>query len=72
MRKFTEGQELSTRSLCNYDYVFTGKVISRTDKTVTISTDETRIKRCKIHFDSDGNEFIYPFGRHSMCPTFWA
>jgi len=29
-------------------------------------------KRCKIHVDSEGNEFIYPNGRHSMAAKFRA
>jgi len=38
-------------------------IISRTDKSVMIDSG----KRCKIHFDRHGNEFIFPEGRHSMA-----
>jgi len=39
------------------------KIIKRAEKSVMIESG----KRCKIHFDRDGNEFIFPEGRHSMC-----
>ena len=70
--KFTENQELSARSICDYDCIYTGRVIKRTAKTVTIETSMTGIKRCKIHHDTDGNEFIFPFGRYSMAAIFRA
>ncbi len=72
MKKFKPGQELSSRSICDHDCIFTGKVIQRTDKTVTIDTDMTGIKRRKVHIDNDGNEFIFPFGQHSMAAIFRA
>ena len=71
MNTFTTGQELSSRSICDSNCIFTGKVIKRTAKTVTISSrgDE---KRCKIHNSEDGSEFIYPHGRYSMAAIFRA
>lgn len=69
---FYEGQQLSDRSICNSDCVFTGEVIKRTEKTVTVKTDTYGVKRCKVHHDKNGNEFIYPHGRYSMCAVFKA
>lgn len=71
MNTFTENQKLSTPSIGNSDCIFTGIVIKRTAKTVTIKTDMEGEKRCKIHNNDEG-EFIFPFGQYSMCPTFRA
>lgn len=68
---FTKRQKLETRSLCDSDCIYTAIVIDRTDKTVLIEMDG-KDKRCKIHLDRDGVEFIYPLGRYSMAPTFRA
>ena len=70
MNTFKTNQELSARSICNHDCIFTGKVIKRTEKTVTISTNQGT-KRCKIHNYGDG-EFIFPFGQYSMATIFSA
>jgi hypothetical protein len=71
MKQFTTGQKLKARSICDHDCIFTGTVIKRTTKTVTIKTDMQGVKRCKIHNRGEG-EFIYPFGQYSMSPTFRA
>jgi len=70
MNTFTENQELSARSICNNDCIFTATVIKRTAKTVTIKDDRGE-RRCKIHNYGDG-EFIFPYGQYSMCTTFQA
>ena len=72
MNTFTQGQALSTRSIGDSECIFTGTVIKRTAKTVTVNTCIYGERRCKIYTDDQGNEFIYPHGRHSMCPTFRA
>lgn len=71
MKKFIAEQELSNRSICDHNCIFTAKVIKRTAKTVTIETAMEGTKRCKIHIYDDG-EFIYPFGRYSMATIFRA
>ncbi len=71
MSKFTIGQKLSARSTCDHECVFTGTVIKRTAKTVTIETAMNGVKRCKIYDYGDG-EFILPFGNYSMAPVFEA
>ena len=70
-KQFKENQELSARSICDYNCIFTATVIKRTAKTVTIKIRGDQ-KRCKIQSDNDGNEFIFPLGRYSMAPTFKA
>lgn len=71
MNTFTTGQVLTTRSICNYDCIYEATVIKRTAKTVTIR-EYNEEKRCKIHTDHDGNEYIYPHGRYSMAAIFRA
>lgn len=70
MRKFFINQELSARSICDHECIYTGRILRRTAKTVTVKTDEG-VKRCKIHLQYE-NEYIYPFGRYSMAATFYA
>lgn len=68
---FTAGQQLKARSICDHDCIFEGEVVSRTAKTATIRING-EAKRCKIHVDDDGVEFVYPLGRYSMAPVFSA
>lgn len=69
---FKAGDKLATRSICNWDCIFTGTIVKRTAKTVTVITDIHGEKRCKVYLDDSGNEFIYPHGRYSMAATFNA
>lgn len=71
MNTFKQDQELSTASIGNSDCIFTGIILKRTAKTVTVKTDMEGVKRCKIHTNDEG-EFIFPYVRYSMCPTFRA
>lgn len=69
MNTFEIGKEYSTRSICDYDCIFTIKITGRTAKTVTYEyMGETR--RSKIRVDEFG-EFIRP-DRYSMAPIFHA
>jgi len=71
MNQFTANQEVSTRSSCNSDCIFEGTILKRTAKTVTVkSMGDT--KRCKIHMEDDGSEYIFPYGQYSMAPIFRA
>ncbi len=72
MNKFTAGQELSQRSICDHNCIFTGKVIKRTAKRVTVETSMYGVKTVAIKTDDQGNEFCYPHGTFSMAPTFKA
>lgn len=71
MKKLEINQNLSCHSACDYNTIFTGKVISRTEKTATIAVECFGIKRVKIFKDENG-EYVYPLGRYSMCPIFRA
>jgi len=70
--KFITGKTYGTRSIGDHDCIFKGTVMKRTAKTVTINCQHEIAKRCKIHHDEDGDEFIFPFGRYSMAPIFRA
>ena len=65
--KFQIGQELSTRSLCDYDCVFRFKVVKRSEKFVTLSY-YNELKRVGIKV-RDGDEYCYPLGSYSMAPS---
>ena len=71
MITFKANTEISARSICDHNCIFTAKIIKRTAKTLTIIA-QGQESRCKIHYDFEGNEFIYPFGRYSMAPTMRA
>lgn len=72
MKTFKQGQHLTVKSICDSNCIFEGHVLKRTAKTVTIKTDIYGVKRCKIHNDTDGFEFIFPHGQFSMAPIFRA
>jgi hypothetical protein len=68
--KFEAGKTYKTRSICDYDCVFSYSVVSRSDKTITVAY-RGAVKRCKIQV-GDGVEFAYPEGRYSMAPVIKA
>ena len=46
------------------------EVVSRTEKTVTLKDESgNTFKRKIFHFWPSGNEFVQPFGKHSITPT---
>lgn len=69
MKQFEIGKEYTARSICDHDCIFSEVVTSRTASTVTV--EGFRNKRCKIHHDDAGNEYIEP-ARYSMAPIFRA
>ncbi len=64
------GQTLTARSACDYECIFSVRVVGRTGSFAIIE-GRNKIKRVKIHQSEDG-EYIYALGRYSMAPTFWA
>ena len=63
MKKFEIGKEYFDRSACNYDCIFTIKIIKRTEKTVTFER-HGKTRRAKLFCDDRG-EYIIPdrYGR---------
>lgn len=66
--KFRPGATYSTRSICDYDCVFSFRVVSRTDKTMTLNY-LGKSRRVGIKVDETGCEFAFPLGRYSMAPV---
>ena len=67
MTKFEVGKKYSCRSIADRDCIFEFEIVKRTEKTVVIK-DGLKEKRCKIHSENE-EEYIYPLGKYSMCPT---
>lgn len=70
--KFTAGQTLTARSVCDYDCIWTATVTKRTAKRITLKLDGNGSVTVGILTGSDGNEFCFPLGRYSMAPIFRA
>jgi hypothetical protein len=70
MTKFKPGQKVFAHSSCDYDCIFYGDILSRTEKTVKIRVNgDIVIRKISTHADI---EIIYPFGKYSMAPIFRA
>jgi|SRR5215831_4126776 len=70
MIKFEVGKTYATRSICDYDCIFSFTILARTAKTVTVEVHGKRVKR---GLSAWGNaERFKPFGSYSMAPTIAA
>lgn len=76
MTQFKVNQTYQCRSICDYNCIWTYKVIKRTAATITIKDVDTKeVKTCRVskkaseHF---GCEIINPQGSYSMAPSLWA
>ncbi len=65
------GQTLTARSACDYECIFSVRVVGRAGSFAIIETRMSGTKRVKIHQSADG-EYIYALGRYSMAPVFHA
>lgn len=70
-QEFVVGTDLQCRSLADYDCIFRFTVLKRTAKFVTLSYYGQEL-RVAIRKGSDGREFCYPLGTHSMAATLYA
>lgn len=74
MKKFEAGKSYIMTSILDHQFSKVYTVIKRTAQTVTISDGET-VSRCRIDqkgAERFGYEFVYPYGKHSMCPILTA
>lgn len=75
MTKITEGQTLTARSACDYNCIFSIKVIKVGAKFATVlidaGTPNEVVKRTKI-FERNGEQYLMAFGQYSMAPAFYA
>ena len=76
LAKFKVGETYSTRSICDYDCIFSFTVVSRTARTVVIKYHNDRIMRRKIRIvgisKTHEAECIDPLGQYSMAPVLIA
>lgn len=74
IKKFEVGKSYFCRSACNYECVWTFKVIKRTDKTIVLYgsfIDGEKQKRLRI-FSDNVTEWCMPMGHYSMAPALFA
>lgn len=70
--QFEVGKKYSARSACNYDSVWTWKVVRRTAKRVYLRNEEGKEFYCVPRRFNGGPECLSPLGRYSMSPTIYA
>jgi hypothetical protein len=63
--QFQIGKTYSTRSIADYDTIFSFTITGRTAKTVTTQVRGKTVRRGLFLFD--GIEQFKPFGTYSMC-----
>jgi hypothetical protein len=71
MNTFQIGNTYNVRSSCNWDCIFSFRVVSRTAKFITVD-DGYNTKRVGVTIDEDGVERALPQGNYSMAPIIWA
>lgn len=73
MKKFEIGKKYSMVSPCQYSCTWEYKVVSRTEKMITLEATESNHsnKKCRLKIEN-GEEYCYPLGRYSMCPVLRA
>ena len=69
--EFVVGTHLECRSIADYDCIFRFTVVKRTAKFVTLQYFGQEL-RVAIRKGSDGREFCYPLGTHSMSAILYA
>lgn len=80
IKKFEVGKKYSMRSACDYDCVWTYKVVSRTESTVVLqqvrngkpSGDKARFRIKKQLSELRQAESVLPLGTFSMSPILSA
>lgn len=69
--KFEVGKTYFCRSVCDYDCIWTFKIVSRTEKTIKTECGKTLRINAKLTA-WDNAEALYPLGQYSMCPVLSA
>jgi hypothetical protein len=68
--QFVVGKTYYTRSIADYDTVFSFRILERTAKTVTVRVHGKSTRRGVLRHG--GIEQFKPFGSYSMCPIVTA
>ncbi|MBU6429696.1 MAG: hypothetical protein KGR26_11835 [Cyanobacteria bacterium REEB65] len=71
MDQFEVGKTYATRSLADYDCIFSFTILGRTDKTVMIEVYGETVRR-RISRYKGGPEYFRPYGSYSLCPVIYA
>jgi hypothetical protein len=69
--QFEVGKTYSTRSMCDWDTVFSFEVLARTPKTMTLKMHGEKVQKRGIYVYDDV-ERCCPKGQYSMCPIIRA
>jgi hypothetical protein len=69
--RFIVGHTYNMRSACNYDCVWSYKIIARTEATITTECGK-RLRINKKMTAFTGSETVYPLGTYSMAPSLEA
>lgn len=75
MKQFIVGNTYEMRSICDHECVWKYKVIKRTEKTITVLSDDGKTKTLRICKDVSewmNAETVYPLGKYSMSPSLTA
>ena len=65
MRTFKQGKTYTTRSICDYNCIWSFKIHKRTAKSVWVDVRGKRVRRSVSIFDN--TEYFKPFGNYSMA-----
>jgi hypothetical protein len=65
MTRFQVGKTYQTRSIADYDTIFSFEILGRTAKTVTTKVHGKIVRRGLSVYDD--REHFKPFGTYSMC-----
>jgi len=68
--QFQVGNTYATRSICDYDSIFSFEILGRTAKSVTVKVHGKVVRRGVSVYD--GVEQFRPFGTYSMCAVISA
>ena len=67
MLQFKVGKTYATRSICDYDCIFSFVILGRTAKTVTVNVHGKTVRRGLSPDYTGKAETFKPFGNYSMC-----
>lgn len=69
-KQFETGKTYYTRSICDYECVFSFEILGRSAKTVTVNVNGKTVKRrLRVYEDV---EMFQPFGSYSMAAVISA
>ena len=66
--QITAGQVLNITFIGDSQLKATCKVLERKNSFAIVLIDG-KIERKKVYASYDGSEYIFPFGKYSLCPT---